>query len=291
MMPGTLDQKPVKLTQADAVELIENNPLRNVIKIKRHWNHSNYTQEIMLYAHSDEVKIVNDIDWNESHLLLKTAFPLAATNTMATYEIPFGTIERPTTRNNSWEQAQFEVSALRWADLSDKQHGFSLINDSKYGYDVRNNVMRLSLLRAPTYPDPKADRGLHHFSFSLYPHAGDWRQAETIRRGYEFNYPLMARQVTAHEGKYPSEYSFLTIKPNNVILTAVKKAEDSHSLILHLYESQGTGGKVNLRVANPIKKAAVANLMEQPLQSIAVNNNEISFPLKPFEIAAIKMDY
>ena len=117
---------------------------------------------------------------------------------MATYEIPYGTIERPTTRNNSWEKAKFEVPALRWADLGDGQHGFSLINESKYGYDAEGNVLRLSLLRSPKWPDPNADRGHHHFSYALYPHAGDWKQALTVRHGYEFNYRLKAMQVEAH---------------------------------------------------------------------------------------------
>ena len=99
---------------------------------------------------------------------------------MATYEIPYGTIQRPTTRNNSWEQARFEVPAIRWADLGDTQHGFSLINESKYGYDAAGHTLRISLLRSPTEPDPEADRGHHHFSYALYPHAGGWQQALTV---------------------------------------------------------------------------------------------------------------
>ena len=121
-------------------------------------------------------------------MLLKAAFPLAATSDAATYEIPYGTIARPTTRNNSFEKAKFEVPALRWADLGDGQHGFSLLNNSKYGYDAVGNFLRLTLLRSPTWPDPDADRHEHHFVYGLYPHGGDWKQAHTIQRGYEFNY-------------------------------------------------------------------------------------------------------
>jgi alpha-mannosidase len=108
----------------------------------------------MLYAGIDRVDVRNDFDWQETHVLLKAAFPLAASSAKATYEIPYGTIDRPTTRNNSVEKAKFEVPALRWADLGDGEHGFSLLNDSKYGYDAAGNVLRLSLLRSPTYPDP-----------------------------------------------------------------------------------------------------------------------------------------
>ena len=135
-------------------------------------------------------------------MLLKAAFPLAATSDKATYEVPYGSIQRATTRNNSWEQAQFEVPALRWADLGDGQHGFSLLNESKYGYDDKDNVLRLSLLRSPTWPDPEADRGHHHFTYALYPHGGDWKQALTVRHGYEYNYKLAAMQVEAHTGSH-----------------------------------------------------------------------------------------
>ena len=123
-------------------------------------------QDITLYAGADQVDVVNEIDWHETHVLLKAAFPLAATSGKATYEIPYGSIQRPTTRNNSWEKAQFEVPAQRWADLGDGQHGFSLINESKFGYDDDGDQLRLTLLRSPTWPDPDADRGHHHFSYA-----------------------------------------------------------------------------------------------------------------------------
>ena len=115
-----------------------------------------------------EVDIDNDIDWHERHVLLKAAFPLAATSDFATYEIPYGSIQRPTTRNNSWEKAQFEVPAMRWADLSGtgpdgKVHGMSLLNQAKYGYDAVGNMLRLTLLRSPTWPDPEADQGRSSF--------------------------------------------------------------------------------------------------------------------------------
>ena len=182
------DKVFTKLDQADSVQLIDRGPLQAVIRVTRTWQNSKFVQEISLASGMDYVNVVNDVDWHETHILLKAAFPLAASSKFATYEIPYGTIERPTTRNNSWEDAKFEVPALRWADLGDSQHGFSLINESKYGYDAKGNVLRLSLLRSPLAPDPNADRGHQHFSYALYPHAGDWKQALTVRHGYEYNY-------------------------------------------------------------------------------------------------------
>src|SRR6201999_2512893 len=96
------------------------------------------------------------------------------------------------------EYAKFVIPALRWADLGDEKNGFSLINESKYGYDAVGNLLRLSLLRAPTWPDPEADQGRQQFAYALYPHSGTWKEALTVRQGYDFNYHLRASQVAAH---------------------------------------------------------------------------------------------
>ena len=178
----------------------------------------------------DQADIENDIDWHERHVLLKAAFPLAATSGFATYEIPYGSIDRPTTRNNSWEKAQFEVPAMRWADLGDGKQGLSVLNQGKYGYDAVGNLLRLTLLRSPTWPDPEADQGHHHFHYALYPHAGTWKDALTVRHGWEYDYPLTAVATTAHAGALPGEHSFASVSPEDVVLTAVKKAEDARWL-------------------------------------------------------------
>lgn len=151
------------------MQLVEGGPLRSVVRVTRSWQSSKFVQDVILYTGSDHVMVSNEIDWHETHVLLKAAFPLAATSPMATYEIPYGAIERPTTRNNSFEKARFEVPAMRWADLGDGAHGFSLLNNSKYGYDAVGNQLRLTLLRSPTWPDPDADREHHHFVYALYP--------------------------------------------------------------------------------------------------------------------------
>src|SRR5579872_7447544 len=189
------------LDKADEVKLVETGPLRAIIRVKKHFQNSTFVQDITMYAGVPRVDVRMQADWHEKHILLKVAFPLSAHNDKATFEIPYGSIERPTTRNTPAEQAKFEVPAQRWADLSDAKHGFSLLNDSKYGYDVKGNVMRLSLLRSPEWPDPHADEGHHEFTYSLYPHAGTWRDAQTVRRGYELNVKLMPMQVAAHDGE------------------------------------------------------------------------------------------
>nr|WP_252263570.1 glycoside hydrolase family 38 C-terminal domain-containing protein [Paracidobacterium acidisoli] len=290
--PGTLDQAPTLLTEAESVEVIKKGPMRGEIRVTRHWQNSKFVQDIILDAGSDEVEVVNDIDWHETHVLLKASFPLAATSPFATYEIPYGSIERPTTRNNSFEKARFEVPAQRWADLGDGQHGFSLINESKFGYDGVGNQLRLTLLRSPIWPDPNADRGHQHFNYALYPHAGDWKQALTVRHGYEFNYRLKAIQVEAHTGEMGTEHSFVSVTPDDVVLTAMKKAEDSDGLEFHMYEWAGRAGNVALHVPPGATSATETNLMENPEGSaLPVTGNVVTLPIHPYEILAVRVDY
>jgi alpha-mannosidase len=280
------------IDKADAVTLVEHGPLRAILRVERTWQKSKFVQDVTLYDGLDRVDVGNDIDWHETHILLKASFPLAASSDQATYEIPFGQIERPTTRNNKVEQAKFEVSAMRWADLGDADHGFSLINESKYGYDAKGNVLRISLLRSPTWPDPDADRGRHHFRYSLYPHSGDWRQAMTVRHGYEFNFPLSAHQVEAHSGKLPASHSFVAVDNPNVVLTAVKKAEDADGLIFRFYEWAGKSGSVKITVPEGASSATRTNLMEKPEGSnLDVTSNQVTLPVNPFEIVTFRVDY
>ncbi len=289
--PGTLDHM-TPISEVDSVKLIENDPLRAVIRVSRTWQKSKFVQDITLYAGADTVNVVNDVDWHETHVLLKAAFPLAASAPMATYEIPYGTIQRPTTRNNTWEQARFEVPALRWADLGDAHHGFSLINDSKYGYDDKDNVLRLTLLRSPIWPDPDADRGHQQFGYELYPHGGTWQQALTERQGYQYNYNLKAIQVEAHTGTQPAEHSYLSVEPENVLLTAVKKAEDNNGLIFRVVEWAGKQSNVTFTLPPGATAATETNLMENTIGApLPLSADKVTIPIHPYEILSIRADY
>ncbi len=288
--PGTLDVPPITIDHADSVELVKT--AEPGIRVTRHWQDSKFVQTFSLSAEGDMVDVDNEIDWHETHILLKAAFPLAASGPFATYEIPYGSIDRATTRNNSWEKAQFEVPAMRWADLGDGQHGFSLLNNSKYGYDAAGNVLRLTLLRSPTWPDPEADRGHHHFHYALYPHAGTWKDAMTVRHGWEYNYPLSATVTMAHSGSLPAEHSFASVTPDNVVLTAVKKAEDAKGLIFRVYEWAGKDATVAFHVPPGAKGASVTNLMETAEGSpLEVSGDVVKAPIKPYEILTIRVDY
>jgi alpha-mannosidase len=284
------------LDKADEVKLVESGPLRAVIEVKNHFQNSTFVRDITLYAGVPRVDVKMQAEWHEKHILLKIAFPLSAHNDKATFEIPYGSVERPTTRNTPAEQAQFEVPAQRWADISDATHGFSLLNDCKYGYDAKGNVLRLSLLRSPEWPDPHADEGHHEFTYSLYPHGGGWKDALTIRRGYELNYKLLALPVEKHQGALAAEHSFLEVPSENVIVSAMKKAEDDNALVVRFYEWAGKTGDVTLELPPGAQSAVETNLMEKPVgdisaRGLSVQNGAVNVPTKPYEIKTVKVQF
>ncbi|MGA2184705.1 MAG: alpha-mannosidase [Bryobacteraceae bacterium] len=277
------------IDKADEVKLVESGPLRAVIRVRTHFQQSAFIQDITVYAGVPRVDVKMQADWHEKHILLKVAFPVSAHNDKATFEIPFGSIERPTTRRTPAEQAKFEVPAERWVDLSDARHGFSLLNDCKYGYDAKGNVLRLSLLRSPDFPDPHADEGHHAFTYSLYPHGGGWREALTVRRGYELNYPLLPITVANHTGSLPDARSFLDVREDNVVVTAVKKSEDDDALVIRFYEWAGRRGDVHLRLPEAPTRAEETDLMERPDGHSLTAQREITVPVAPFEIKTVKV--
>ena len=279
------------LDHADEVKVLESGPLRAVIRIKTHFQNSAFIQDVTLYRAATRVDVRMQAEWHEKHILLKVAFPVSAHSDKATYEIPYGSVERPTTRNTPEERAQFEVPAMRWADLSDSKHGLSLLNDGKYGYDTRGNVVRLSLLRSPEWPDPHADEGHHEFTYSVYPHAGTWREALTARQGYDLNYRLRAMQVEQHEGMLPAEHAFVQVEPENVLLTAVKKAEDDDGLVLRFYEWAGKETDVKIQLPAGAQAAQDADLMERPTGALPIESGAVRVHAKPFEIKTVKVQF
>jgi alpha-mannosidase len=277
------------LTEADEVKLVESGPLRAIIQVKQHFQNSTFVRNLTVTAGNPRVDVRMIVDWHEKHVLLKVGFPLSAHNQKATFEIPYGSIERPTSRNTPAEQGKFEVPALQWGDISDASHGFSLLNACKYGYDAKGNVLRLSLLRSPEWPDPHADEGLHEFTYSMYAHPGTWKEAETVRRGYELNYDLLPMQTTKHPGALKDEHSFLEVRPENVVLTAVKKAEDDGSFILRFYEWAGKESDVRIVLPAGSQSASETDLMERPVGDLTLQGGTVTVHTKPYEIKTIRV--
>jgi alpha-mannosidase len=283
----TLDH-PIEITALDDLTVIERGPQRASVVMTRSFGDSRITQRISLSAGSRRLDFATTVDWDESRRLLKVAFPVDIRSPHARYEIQYGHVERPTHTNTSWDLARFEVCAQRWADLSEAGYGVALLNDCKYGYDIQGNVMRLSLLRAPGWPDPRADRGTHEFTYALLPHPGDLRQGGVVEAGYELNAPLRAVLTTAREGQAARRSSFLRVDRPGVVVDAVKKAEDGDNMVVRLYEALGQRGPVRLTCARPVADVRRANLLERPESKVELAaDGSIPLSVHPFEIVTL----
>ncbi len=282
-----------KMWEPDApvsVEVIEQGPVRAVVRVVRKTGKSTITQDITLYADGLRVDFDTHVDWQETWTLLKAAFPVDVRSSRATFEVQYGAIERPTHRNEPADAAKFEVPAQKWADLSEGDYGVSVLNDCKYGYDALGNQLRISLLRSSTIPDPVADKGEHRFTYSVYPHTGDWR-AGTVQEAYELNCPLLAVPVPSTPGKLPAVAAFATVDAENVILDTVKQCEDSKDVIVRLYEAYGQRGDVNLTFGRTPKKVVECDLMEENGTPVAHTGANVALYVRPYEIRTLKVSF
>jgi alpha-mannosidase len=262
--------------------------LRGAVRFTRDFGRSRITQLMVLDAGSRVLRFECEVDWHEEHRLLKVAFPVAVRSSRATYEIQFGHVERTTHANTPWDQARFEVCAHRWADLGEAGYGVALLNDCKYGYDIRDNVIRLSLLRAPTHPDPTADQGHHRFTYGLLPHRGDFRQAGVIQAAEDLNFPLrMVRGGVAEGGA--RRRSLVEVDTPQVVVEAVKRAEDSDAVIVRLYEAWG--GRCRARVITSLSasSAHLCDLLERDIEEVPVRGDTVELDLTPFKILTLKL--
>jgi alpha-mannosidase len=273
---------------AESIRVIEAGPLRATLEIKRRILNSAYTQRISLTHNSPRLDISTTIVWRERHILLKAAFPVDVLSPVATYEIQWGNVQRPTHRNTSWDWARFESCAQKWVDLSEGGYGVSLLNDCKYGHDIRDNVIRLSLLRSPTSPDPEADQGEHHFTYSLYLHAGQWDE-NTVREAYALNDPLIVHQVSRNTQHALRDQSFILCDSSNVIIETIKRAEDGHGFIVRLYESQRKRDEITLTTGFDLAAVWRCNLLEENQSQVAAEGNRVVLAVKPYEIVTLRV--
>ena len=285
------ERHPLGPVTVEKIELVETGPARAAIRVTRKFRNSTFTQDLRVSPGVPRLDIYTRAQWHEQHVMLKAAFPLNVHADFASYEIPYGVIRRANNPQTPAEMAKWEVPAQRWGDLSQASHGCSLLNNCKYGYDAHGNVLRLTLLRSPTWPDPHADQGEQEFIYSLFPHAGGWLASGTMRQGWQLNYPLLALAESEHAGALPATYSFFSVEPANVILSAVKQAEDDTSLVLRLYEYGGHASRYRLRLPRSATHAAVANMMEHEEKTLALSNGgqTIEAPIGAYEIQTLKI--
>ena len=228
------------------------------------------------------------MDWKESHLVLKTAFPVDVNTNKATYDIQFGSVERPTHKNTSWDAAKFEVCAHKWADLSQGDMGVSVINDCKYGYDIDGNVLRITLMRAPILPDANADKGISTFRYGVYAHENRWDDADTVKEAFKENIPLSAVYVADGKGER-AQYSYITLSDEKVMIDAVKLAQDGDGVIIRVYEPSAHSGEVTMSLPCDNIKVIECNMMEVDEKEIPADGNSFTFGIKPFEVKTFRV--
>ncbi|OLD49433.1 MAG: hypothetical protein AUI42_07890 [Actinobacteria bacterium 13_1_40CM_2_65_8] len=282
-----LKKGPADLVKLSAQQVESSMGLRGAVRFTREFGRSRFTQRMVLDAGSRVLRFECDVDWHEEHKLLKVAFPVAVHSPRATYEIQFGHVERSTHTNTSWDQARFEVCGHRWADLGEAGYGVALLNDCKYGYDIRGSVMRLSLLRAPTHPDPTADRGGHRFTYALMPHPGDFREAGVIAAAEDLNAPLRVVRGGRAAGE---RRSLIEVDRPQVVIEAIKRAEDSEAVIVRLYESWGGRCTTRVRTTLPATRAFLCDLLERNVVEVRVHDGELQLELTPFKILTLKLE-
>jgi alpha-mannosidase len=282
---------PLPPTKLKSIQWLDDGILQKRIRVIRQLNRSEFIQDYILETNSSLLKISTTVDWQEEYVLVKAAFPLNLESEFTTYEIPCGAIERPHNSEIPQQKAKWEVCAMNWADLTDRDqnYGVSLLNDCKYGYDSKQNILRLTLLRSPRWPDPEADKGIHQFTYAIYPHTHTWRSADTVRKGYELNIPLVLKKkgnrelLTGNNVLLPSMMKFLDLGADNLILMSLKLSDRENCLIMRCYESHGETANLNLENNLNLTVGDRVNLLEQPLL-------DRDLLLKPWQIDSFKLE-
>jgi len=289
-----LTNEPIEIGDTESVQIVESGPVRITLKATRKLNNSTFDKYISLYDNNPLIFGKIDVQWHEHNTTTKLAFHLNLLNEDTWFEIPYAAISRKAIPKTKAEAAKFEVSAQNWVDYTDKDGsaGISLLNNSKYGYDVKQNVLRMTLLRSPIKPDPEADQGNHSIQYALYTHAGDWRAADTSRRGNEFNYSPHVIRPGKHKGSLPATGSFFKAEPNNVSISAIKKSEDGDGFIIRIVETEGSPAESSILLPWTPKKVVETNLIEDEIKSaspVKLYKNKISFGLGKYEIKTLKI--
>jgi alpha-mannosidase len=268
-------------------ECIETGPLRGAIRVRRQDEQIEVIQDYRLTRGSRLVEIRTRIRWHGRRRFLRALFPLEIRTHETWAETAFGAVARPNHRNTPWDQARFEMPMHRWADLSEPDYGVSLINVGKYGYNVHENLLGISLLRSPIYPDPYADEGQHEFVYAIYPHRGTWRNG-TVQAARHLHSPLRFTNVR----NATIQPSFLRLHGDPVELAALKKAEDSDDIILRLYEPHGSRAHTTIETARLLRNASLVNILEKGDELLAVEDERrIKLSFRPFQMISLKLEF
>lgn len=232
-------------------------------------------QDVLLDFNSDTVRFETAVDWRETFKMLRADFMPKDYGDTVRCEIQFGSIERKTTEENSVERAQFEICAHKYVSVQSDQGGFALLNDSKYGHRAKNGRLSLNLLRSPVFPDPRADKGEHRFTYAFCPFEKE-DTLKPVREGYRLNNPLRIGACGEFDSLFSSENPA-------VVLETVKMAENGHGVVLRLYEALGKDAVTKVEVGIPYKKVLCTDMLENELEEAELS--ELHFT--PFEVKTI----
>ncbi|MEG3850254.1 glycoside hydrolase family 38 C-terminal domain-containing protein, partial [Microcoleus sp. herbarium19] len=274
---------------------VERGEVRQSLRVILQIGKSEFCQDYTVETGSPLLKIKTVADWQETHVLVKAAFGLNVEADFATCEIPGGAIARTTKPQTAAEKAKWEVPILRWTDISNHGFGVSLLNDCKYGCDIQPNQIRLTLLRGSTWPDEQADKGVSEFTCAVYPHAGNWQEAGTVRRGCELNLPLLVKVLPKLEENcrqtLPAVGKLLDLSAENLVLMAFKQSEDNPNLwILRCCECHGEEAKLELNSDLGLAVSQPVDLLEQPVNLPQRSDDGKTFQILPWKIASFAVN-
>lgn len=273
----------------ESIEVCDVNELSASLKIKRKFLNSTFEQTITIYRDSRKIDFDTTADWHEHHIFVKVAFPVEILSDKATYEIQYGAVERPAHTNTSWDKAKFEVCAHKWADFAEADYGVALMNNCKYGHDIHDGVMRLSLIKCGTYPDPEADQGEHKFIYSLMPHGKTWREAEVANVAYALNNPLKVLKSNG-TGSLNDKFSFASCNKSNIIITVAKEADQSEDIVIRAYEATGVRTNAGFTLGFDFSDVDEVNMLENKvIGEVSKLENGFSTQFMPFEIKTFKI--
>lgn len=281
-------QDGVEVLASAAPQVVEEGPLQASLRVERRLEGAVIEQFYRLRATARRLEIETRIRWERRRTLLRAYFPLNVRQHEAWFETAYGAVARPTHRNTPWDAARFEVSGHRWIDLSEAGYGVSLLNDGKYGHSALDNVLGLTLLRSPVYPDPLADAGEHRFTYALYPHRGDWRSG-TILEAHDLNAPLRAMVLPAEGGSWPSARQFARVGTPGLRLSALKKAEAGEGVVLRLYEAHGGRGRTVLQTELTGGAARWLNLLEEAQGEVPLEGKALQLDFAPYRVISLEL--
>ncbi len=282
------DRKSWDVNDITSCDVVEDGTVRTVIKVVRPFNTSVITQYFIFYPHSARIDVAYDVDWKEKNIALKADYPVDVNANEATFDIQFGNVRRTTHNNTTWDYAQFEVCGHKWADLSDNGFGFSVLNDCKYGWAVKEGHIKPTLLRSATTPNHLQDRERHTFTYAMLAHSGAAFESDVCTEGYSLNVPLYCVKAGKNDSGV-SEFSLVKANKGNIIIETVKKAEDSDALIIRTYETWNRKTPCEISLGVNAKEVYECNLLEEKDEKLNVENGKVALTYKPFEIKTIKV--